>query len=165
MRHREKAERAEMLYGTQAREIDAERKRLQQDLSRLSEELRDVDRRREDFLGLLAEELRRPLVPIASAASFHSVAATASEMETAMDIVKQETTQLGRLIDDLLDAFRNNQGEIRLNRQTLDLVQIANAAIATVRSLAAQSGGELNVSLVKEPGGSTGCRAIGTRRV
>jgi signal transduction histidine kinase len=150
-RAREQAERAEALCGTQARQLDSERKRLQQDLARLTEELRDVDRRREDFLGLLAEELRRPLVPIASAASFHSVAATASEMETAMDIVKQETTQLGRLIDDLLDAFRNNQGDITLNRRRIDLVEIANWAVATVRSLAAQSGRELNVSLVKEP--------------
>ena len=115
-RTRRDAKRSEELYGTQARELAAERKRLQQELETLTGQLREVDRRREDFLGILADELRRPLIPIASAASFHSIAATASEMESAMDIVKQETSQLGRLIDDLLDAFRHSQAGIQLNK-------------------------------------------------
>ena len=145
------AERNEELYGTQSRELESERKRLQRELTRLGEELRDVDRRRENFLALLADELRRPLVPIASAASFHGIAATASEMESAMDIVKQEMTQLGHLIDDLLDAFQNSQGAIALHRQRLDLVEIVGRAVTGLRSHAAQTGRELNITLSNEP--------------
>ncbi len=91
---------------------------------------------------MLADELRRPLIPIASAASFHSIAATASEMESAMEVVKQETSQLGRLIDDLLDTFRHSQVGIQLNKRHADLVDISNRAAHGVRSLAAQSGPE-----------------------
>jgi signal transduction histidine kinase len=150
-RARQDAKRSEELYGTQARELASERKQLHQELETLSEQLREVDHRREDFLGILADELRRPLIPIASAASFHSIAATASEMESAMDIVKQETNQLGRLIDDLLDAFRHSQAGIQLNKRPMDLVEVANRAAASVRSTAAQSGRELNISLSKSP--------------
>ncbi len=150
-RARHEAKQTEEVYGTQARELAAERKRLQQELGRLSEELRDVDRRREDFLGLLADELRRPLIPIASAASFHSIAATASEMASAMDVVKQETSQLGRVLDDLLDVFRSSQAGILLQKKKVDLVEIANRAAAGVRSMAAQSGRELNISVAKAP--------------
>jgi len=150
-RARQEARQNEELYGTQARELAAERKRLQQELGRLSEELSEVDRRREDFLGLLANELRRPLIPIASAASFHSVAATASEMASAMDVVKQETSQLGRLLDDLLDVFRSSQAGILLNKKKIDLVEIANRAAGGVRSRAAQSGRELTISVAKAP--------------
>ena len=125
-RAQHQAEESEQLFGSRTRELDQERARLQWELAHLTEEMRGVDRRREDFLGMLAHELRRPLVPIASAASFHSVAATASEMESAMDVVKQETTKLGRLIDDLLDAFRHNQGEMQLQNTQLDLAQVAN---------------------------------------
>lgn len=150
-RARQEAKRTEELYGTQARELAAERKRLHQELETLSGQLREIDQRRENFLGVLAEELRRPLIPIASAASFHSIAATASEMESAMEIVKQETSQLGRLIDDLLDAFRHSQAGIHLNKRNVDLVEIANRAAHGLRSLAAQSGRELNISLAKKP--------------
>jgi signal transduction histidine kinase len=150
-RARQEARRNEELYGTQAQELAAERKRLNQELGSLTDQLRDVDRRREDFLGLLADELRRPLIPIASAASFHGIAATASEMESAMDVVKQETCQLGRLIDDLLDAFRHSQAGIQLVKRKVDLVDIATRAASSVLSLAAQSGRELNISLAKNP--------------
>ena len=150
-RAKAQAVRTEEHCGSQVRELDSERKHLQQELARMGDELRDVDRRREDFLALLADELRRPLVPIASAASFHSIAATASEMESAMDVVKQETARLGRLIDDLLDAFRNSQGAIEIRRQPLDLADAASRAVAAVRSLAAQTGRELTVSLAKDP--------------
>ena len=150
-RARQDAEHSEEVYGTQVRELAAERKRLHQELETMTGQLRDVDRRREDFLGILADELRRPLIPIASTASFHSIAATASEMESAMDIVKQETNQLGRLIDDLLDAFRHSQAGIQLNKRQMDLVEIGNRAASSVRSMAAQSGRELNISLSKSP--------------
>jgi signal transduction histidine kinase len=149
-RARHQAEESEQLFDSKARELELDRARLQQELLHLTDEMRGVDARREDFLALVANELRRPLVPIASAASFHSVAATASEMESAMDVVKLETTKLGRLIDDLLDAFRHNQGAMQLHKVPLDLAQIASKAVATVRSVAAQSGRELNVSLAKE---------------
>jgi signal transduction histidine kinase len=149
-RARHQAEESEQLFDSKSRELELDRSRLQRELLHLTEEMRGVDSRREDFLALLSNELRRPLVPIASAASFHSVAATASEMESAMDVVKQETTKLGRLIDDLLDAFRHNQGEMQLRKVPLDVVQIASKAAATVRSVAAQTGRELNVSFAKE---------------
>jgi signal transduction histidine kinase len=150
-RAKAQAMRTEEHCDSQVRELDSERKRLQEELARMGDELRDVDRRREDFLALLADELRRPLVPIASAASFHSIAATASEMESAMDVVKQETARLGRLIDDLLDAFRNGQKGIEIRRERLDLAEVASRAVTAVRSLAAQTGRELTVSLAKDP--------------
>lgn len=150
-RVREKVVRTEKLLDSQVRELDTDRRRLQQDLGRLTEELRAVDRRREGFLALVADELRRPLIPIASAASFHSIAATASEMESAMEIVKQETTQLGRLIDDLVDAFRGTKETIELRRKQLNLAELAHRAAESVRSIAAQSGRELNVSIAKDP--------------
>lgn len=100
---------------------------------------------------LLANELRRPLLPIVSATSFLDIAATASEMESAMEVVKRETSQLGRLIEELLTVFRDGQGDTELHRTRLDLATGVCRAGESVRSLVAQTGRQLSVSLAKEP--------------
>ena len=148
---RERAARTKKQYDRQSQQVDVECKRLHRDLQQLTEELREVDKRREDFLSLLADELRRPLVPIVSATSFLDIAATASEMESAMEVVKRETSQLGRLIEELLTVFRDGQGSIELHRQSLDLASSVCKAAESVRSLVSQTGRQLSVSLAKEP--------------
>ncbi|HEY2840256.1 MAG TPA: HAMP domain-containing sensor histidine kinase [Pirellulales bacterium] len=148
---RNRAARTKELYENQSQQVAVERKRLHRDLQQLTEELREVDKRREDFLSLLADELRRPLVPIVSATSFLDIAATASEMESAMEVVKRETSQLGRLIEELLTVFRDGQGSVELHRQRLDLATGVCRAAESVRSLVAQTGRQLSVSLAKEP--------------
>ncbi|MBI2825491.1 MAG: DUF4118 domain-containing protein [Planctomycetia bacterium] len=150
-RARDRAERATTLYDAHTREITGERKRLQTELDQLHRDLCEVDQRKEEFLALMAAELRRPLVPIASAASFHSIATTASEMESAMDIVKREMTQLGRLMEDLLDVFRNAPGHVDLHRERIDLVPAVCRAVDSVRSLVRETGRELTVSVAKAP--------------
>lgn len=148
---RERAAKSKEMYDAQSQQVAVERKRLHRDLQQLTEELREVDKRREDFLSLLADELRRPLVPIVSATSFLDIAATASEMESAMEVVKRETSQLGRLIEELLTVFRDGQGATELHRTRLDLATGVCRAAESVRSLVAQTGRQLSVSLAKEP--------------
>ncbi len=146
-RIRESEDQSELLCNA----LMSERERLEREHESLRTELRSLDQRRGDFLSLLATELRRPLAPLASATALHSTAATPSEMETAMAIVRREVTQLGRLIEDLLDAFQRNGERSPLERERIDLTAVVSSVIDSIRSVAAQTGRSLSVSMLKAP--------------
>ena len=150
-RSRTKIKESEERCDFQFKAMTGERERLQRELGSLQQDLHSLDERRGDFLGLLASELRRPLAPLVSAASFHRVAATASEMESAMAIVSQETAQLGRVIEDLLDAFQQGRGSYHVQKERIDLGKIVAGVLDFIRPFAAQSGRTLTVSVAKEP--------------
>jgi len=120
--------------------------------SRLLRELRDTDRRKDEFLATLAHELRNPLAPIRNALYIMELAAKG---ETAVDraraMMERQLAHMVRLIDDLLDVSRITRGKLALRKERVDLAAVVRNSIDTVRPLIDAAGHELIVSLPPEP--------------
>ena len=101
------------------------------------EALAETDRRKTEFLAMLAHELRNPLQPIRSACELlRKASATAEQLAWSREVVDRQVDQLVRLVDDLLDASRISNGKLELRREPVDLVPIINSAIESSRTLA-----------------------------
>jgi two-component system CheB/CheR fusion protein len=102
---------------------------------RIARALHDADRRKDEFLAVLAHELRNPLAPIRNAAQ---VIARTSEPELVTDaaaILQRQVNQMVRLIDNLLDVSRIARGKLKLRRQPIALAAVIDAAVETVQPL------------------------------
>ncbi len=100
--------------------------------------LHEADHRKDEFLAMLAHELRNPLASIANATKLLK---TASDMEShtwATSVIDRQVRQLAHLIDDLLDVSRITQGKIRLRMAVLDAATILDRACESVRPLMAK---------------------------
>jgi two-component system CheB/CheR fusion protein len=105
---------------------------------RIEAALREVDRRRGEFLGVLSHELRNPLAVIASSLRTLDRAQLADEqLQRAVAAIDRQSRQLSRLVDDLLDITRISSGKIGLRRATLDLVQLVRTTVEDHRELLA----------------------------
>jgi signal transduction histidine kinase len=112
--------------------------------------LRTADRRKDEFLAMLAHELRNPLAPILSASELleRSLQTDAHSL-AILQVVKRQAKQLTRLVDDLLDVARITQGRIQLQRESLELSRIISQALESVGPLLAQKGHQ--VILIPQP--------------
>jgi signal transduction histidine kinase/DNA-binding response OmpR family regulator len=98
--------------------------------------LETADRQKNEFLAMLAHELRNPLAPIRNAGEILSRTLPAeSSTHGAIAIVKRQVTQLTRLVDDLLDVSRITQGRVELKREPVDLASVISDAVETVEPL------------------------------
>jgi PAS domain S-box-containing protein len=104
--------------------------------TKLAEEaLKEASRRKDDFLAILAHELRNPLAAISNAALLLQMPADDRTSEWAPDMISRQTKYLSRLLDDLLDVSRITRGKLRLKNERLDLSPVIAKAIETVRPL------------------------------
>ena len=96
--------------------------------------LRDADRRKDEFLAMLAHELRNPLAPIRNAIELldPSRAPTTQNFETMREVIGRQVRHLSRLVDDLLDVARITQGKITLRQENVSLAAAIEAAVETV---------------------------------
>jgi signal transduction histidine kinase/DNA-binding response OmpR family regulator len=118
--------------------------------ARFYQELRENDRRKDEFLAMLAHELRNPLAAIDGAVEVSRREALSEHFDWSKDVIQRQTKQLSRLISDLLDISRINLGKIKLRTEPLDLGTIVDRAIEAVRPLIESAEHELVVSI--EPG-------------
>ncbi|WP_175940673.1 response regulator [Caballeronia sp. BCC1704] len=97
--------------------------------------LRDADRRKDEFLAMLAHELRNPLAPIRNAVDLLDPdrAPSAQNFSTVRSIIDRQVRHLSRLVDDLLDVARITQGKITLRREVVDIAAAVEAAIETTQ--------------------------------
>ena len=106
-------------------------KRLEEELRRQAEALVEADRQKDDFLAMLAHELRNPLAPIRNATQIlHTGTPEPRDLERARLIIEQQVRHLGRLIDDLLDVSRITRGKIVLKRLRIDLIGAIDPDVA-----------------------------------
>jgi PAS domain S-box-containing protein len=98
------------------------------DISRLKEaeeSLREVSRRKDEFIGMLSHELRNPLAPIRNSAYILQHAEPNSEQaRRAPAVIQRQTEHLTRLVDDLLDVTRITHGKIELRQSRVDLREV-----------------------------------------
>ena len=100
------------------------------------EELRESSRRKDEFLAMLAHELRNPLAPISTAAELIKlVSADERRVRQASDIISRQVSYMTDLVDDLLDVSRVTRGLTDLQKETLDLKKVIHSAIEQVRPL------------------------------
>lgn len=95
--------------------------------------LKEADRRKDEFLALLAHELRNPLAPLVNAAQILRHVRDAEAKEEAVKIIERQVWHMVRLIDDLLDVSRITRGAIQLRKERVDLALIIQSAAAAVR--------------------------------
>jgi PAS domain S-box-containing protein len=113
------------------------------------EDLREVDQRRRDFLGVLSHELRNPLTPILSSLYLLDRAELGGEpARRALAVINRQVTHLVRLVDDLLDMTRISSGKIRLQSESLDLTDLVRRTIDDHRTLF--TGHEVDVDLPQD---------------
>jgi PAS domain S-box-containing protein len=99
-------------------------------------ELREADRRKDEFLATLAHELRNPLAPIRQAAAIaRAPHATEAQRRWSNTVIERQVQHMSLLLDDLLDVSRITHGTLQLRRQHTDLRSIVDAAVETARPL------------------------------
>ena len=129
-----------------------DRRRLEEELRRRAEELAAADRRKDEFLAMLAHELRNPLAPISNALEAIRLArSNAAATEEALNIARRQIGHMARLLDDLLDVSRFTRGKVHLRKVPVDLSTILRQAVETSRPLIEKSGHELLTSFPAEP--------------
>ncbi len=129
-----------------------ERHEMEEMLAARAAELVRADRNKDEFLAMLAHELRNPLAPLRNAAEILSVAETTAEERTqAQRILGRSIENMSRMIDDLLDVSRITEGKIELRKKPVALEAILTAATSLARSGCAAHHQDLAVSMPAEP--------------
>ena len=114
--------------------------------------LREADQRKDEFLALLAHELRNPLAPIRNAVTVMRMAAVDDpDWQCSRDVIERQVGQLTRLVDDLLDVSRISRGKINLHREPLEMAAVVARAVESSRPLIDAHGHTLEVKLPDEP--------------
>ncbi len=122
------------------------------EMKRLESELRETDRRKDEFLATLAHELRNPLAPVRNAVQILNLKASASkEVAWAGSVIERQLRVMVRLIDDLMDVTRINQGRIELQRVPVELSTVLDLAVESSRSQIEEFGHDLILSQPEEP--------------
>ncbi|MDB6139274.1 MAG: domain S-box, partial [Verrucomicrobiaceae bacterium] len=132
--------------------IVIERKQTEHSLSQRTAELIRADRRKDEFLAMLAHELRNPLAPLRNAAEILREADTKTkERDQALRIVDRQIDSMTRMIDDLLDVARITEGRIDLRLETVSLADILSVAATTIQASLKTQGQTFSMKLPDEP--------------
>jgi two-component system, chemotaxis family, CheB/CheR fusion protein len=137
---------------TKLKDTEAALRRAVEERERAEQALQDEDRRKDQFLAVLSHELRNPLAPIRS--SLHVLEhapADAGATQRAHEIIARQVGHLARLVDDLLDVTRISKGKLQVERQRMDLRELAQRTAEDHRDLFTTREVALEVALPDEP--------------
>ncbi|HYD82200.1 MAG TPA: ATP-binding protein [Paucimonas sp.] len=152
-------------YGTEeigylARALDKMAEALQQkeaEHHKAEEELRAADKRKDEFLAMLAHELRNPLAPISAAAQLLKlVHFDEARVKQTSDIIARQVDHMTSLVDDLLDVSRVTRGLVTLDKEPLDIKNIISDAVEQVSPLIVSRQHHLELQLPQESAGVLG---------
>lgn len=119
--------------------------------AQLYDQLRDQDRRKDEFLATLAHELRNPLAPIRTGLQVLQRSSDEERNVRARQMMERQLEHLVRMVDDLLDVSRVTLGKLSLKLERLDFRSVLQSAIETTRPLIETRGHELAIRLPKDP--------------
>jgi signal transduction histidine kinase len=118
----------------------------------LTEQLREADRRKDEFLALLAHELRNPLAPVVNAVNIMRMKESGDpDLLWCREVIERQAYQLTRLVDDLLDVSRITLGKIKLRPERLDIATAIAGAVEASRPLIESHHHEFVVTLPAHP--------------
>ncbi|MCE9554717.1 MAG: PAS domain S-box protein [Planctomycetes bacterium] len=142
----------------------SERMRMSNELRQYSANLSESDRRKNEFLAMLAHELRNPLAPIRHALQImrltenrdglnesNGIDAQASPRSASYEMMERQVGQLVRLVDDLLDVSRISRGNIELRRERVELAAVVHQAVEATRALYQGMEHNLTAALPSQP--------------
>ncbi|MGV3662303.1 MAG: chemotaxis protein CheB [Prosthecobacter sp.] len=129
-----------------------EHRALEESLIERAAELAQADRAKDEFLAMLAHELRNPLAPLRNAAEIlQADDATADERGQVLEMLGRQIGNMSRMIDDLLDVSRITEGKIELRKQPVALTEILTSAVNAARSSLTGRSQQLTLLLPEEP--------------
>ncbi len=122
------------------------------DRKRVDKALDEANQRKDQFIALLAHELRNPLAPLRNGLQVLRLAGTdTSAIAQARDMMDRQLGHMVRLIDDLLDISRVSQNKMELRRSRVLLKDVISSAVETARPAIEEAGHEFTISLPPEP--------------
>jgi PAS domain S-box-containing protein len=125
---------------------------LHQQLEQSAQELRRADRRKDEFLAVLAHELRNPLTPLRNGLRIIRTSGDdVGTVERTLGMMERQLRQMVRLIEDLLDLSRITEGKLELRKEPVELAAVVNSAVETSRPTIEAFGHALEVILPPEP--------------
>jgi PAS domain S-box-containing protein len=125
-----------------------ERRRVEAERDRMLEALQLADRRKDEFLAMLAHELRNPLAPINTAAHMLKLSGTdVRRVADASEIISRQVGHMTRLVDDLLDVSRVTRGLVQLEREPVDMRSVMSTAVEQVKPLVQSRDHELRTRI------------------
>jgi signal transduction histidine kinase len=152
----EKARELEALNAT-LRSANAELERANRSLqkevaerTRAERALQEANRNKDEFLAMLAHELRNPLAPMLNAVQLMRMKPSESKLCWAQDVIQRQVVHLTRLVDDLLDVSRITRGKINLALQPIELAEVIARAVEIIQPLMQERGHELTLQMPQE---------------
>ncbi|MGZ8183943.1 MAG: PAS domain-containing protein [Methylobacter sp.] len=119
---------------------------------RAADVLKEIDQRKDEFLAMLAHELRNPLAPISNAVHIMKLSnLDETRLTWCRDVIGRQVEHMVRLVDDLLDVSRINRGKIELKKEPLEVSVIVQRAVETSQPLIDARRHEFSVHLPPEP--------------
>ncbi|MFL6604006.1 MAG: response regulator [Steroidobacteraceae bacterium] len=159
----EKTRELEMLNRVLQRantELELANRTLQNEVTertRVEQALKEADRHKDEFLAMLAHELRNPLAPILNAVQLMRKRPLADpQIVWSRDVIERQLGHLTRLVDDLLDVSRITRGKINLAREPVEITGLVARAVESVQPLIAERGHQFTIELPEEPIGVYG---------
>src|SRR5262249_55588367 len=121
-------------------------------LQQIQAELRETDRRKDQFLAMLGHELRNPLAAICNAVSvLQGIGPDLPDVKWCREIIERQSGHLTRLVDELLDVSRVSRGKIQLEKKHIDFVDAVRQAVESCRPLLDARRHALTLTLPQEP--------------
>ena len=127
-----------------------ERRIMEDSLRALATDLSEADRRKDEFLAMLAHELRNPLAPIRNGLQILRLSDDRDAADHAHEVMERQLEQLVRLVDDLLDVSRITRGKLELRKSAVRLSDVIRSAVETIRPIVDEKGHSLNVEFPDE---------------
>jgi signal transduction histidine kinase len=120
--------------------------------SRVEQALKAADRHKDEFLAMLAHELRNPLAPILNAVQLIRKKTFADpQLAWSRDVIERQLSHLTRLVDDLLDVSRITRGKINLAREPVDVSDLVARAVETVQPMISERGHQFTLDVADGP--------------
>ena len=139
-------------HALEQKRLRDEKRRVEQALRASEQSLREANRRKDEFLGMLAHELRNPLGPILNGLHiFHLACLDRPDLEQARAMMERQVHHMARLVDQLLDVSRIAHGKIRLAQSRLDLARLVRTTAEDRRGQLAQAGQTLTLEVPETP--------------
>ncbi len=156
---RDEARRAAEALALKAQELAAtieQKDRVESELILLNRALEAADRRKDEFLAVLGHELRNPLAPLMAGleilkSGLNATPVDAIRLHRTRQAMGRQLKHLNRLVDDLLDVQRISSGKIELRKETVELRDVIEQAVATVRPALEERGHALTLDLPPDP--------------